>query len=397
MDKENSQTSQNNDGRRQLMAMAGYSGLMFLKLLLRYKYFILIFVVLATVSEGIYAFRMPNWYTATVSAVPPKSSNSMFEGMMGNLGAALKDFGMSRLGGKSEGSYTVLVVLGSHTVKDSIIKKFDLKDEYDIKSNKLSDLRAAFDDNLEINVEPEGNYTVSITSKNAAKAAEMANEYISISNQVALDVYSKELRENREYLEKRLNAVNTGLDIISDSLKLFSKKTNVFSPSDQAKAISSALADIKSEIVKQDIYLQMLKNKYGEGDPYTLNQTKLIDELKYQLQNLETKPGFGGNFPLNEATGVGIEFLRMYAELETFTKVKSFLLPMIEEAKLDEKRQSMALYIIDKAVPPDKKSKPKRSIYILGAFFGSFSLSIFLIILFNAYSSLRQKLKELQD
>ena len=166
---------------------------------------------------------------------------------------------------------------------------------------------------------------------------------------------------------------------------------------DQASSISSAYADIKAELIQQEIMHELLKNKYGENDPYTQIQKDLIAKIRNKVSEVESKPGFAGNFPLKNATSVGLEYLRLYAEYETFSKVKGFLQPMLEDARLDESRQTMSLVVVDPAVKPDKKSKPKRSIIVLGATFGGFALSILLVLLVNGYYNLKNNYKSFID
>jgi uncharacterized protein involved in exopolysaccharide biosynthesis len=59
-------------------------------------------------------------------------------------------------------------------------------------------------------------------------------------------------------------------------------------------------------------------------------------------------------------------------------------LPLLEENRLNENKQMQFLIVLDKATPPDQKSKPKRSLIVLGSFFGSFILiSCFLVFLYS--------------
>jgi uncharacterized protein involved in exopolysaccharide biosynthesis len=157
------------------------------------------------------------------------------------------------------------------------------------------------------------------------------------------------------------------------------------------------LIDLKAELMKQEIILDLLTNKYGKDDPYTVMQAGVINQLKTQLSNAQNQPGFGGNFALNKAAEVGIEFMRLYAEFETMNKVKAFLIPMLEEARLNEIRQTQSLFIVDKAIPPDKKIKPKRSLIILGSAVGLFLLSVIFTLIFNSYKSFSKQVKKINS
>jgi len=311
--------------------------------------------------------------------------------MMGNITSALKDFGLSRLSGKGEGNYSFLVILHSRSVKDSLIKKFDLAKVYDIPESDMTKVRNQFDEYVNITAELEGNFTITVTDKDPQRAADIANNYVEVTNTVSENLFHNESRINREYLEDRLSGINKAVILITDSLQKYSSSKLIFSPLDQAKGISTALSDIKAEIMKQEIMEQMLINRFGENDQSTLQQKSIISELKKKLTSATNEPGFAGNFPVSGATKVGMDFMKLYAEFEAYSKVKAFLMPMLEEAKLNEKRMTQTIFIVDKAMPPEKKSYPKRSLILLGAFSGSIVLGLIFIILLDSLKKLRKK------
>ncbi|OGU16185.1 MAG: hypothetical protein A2X61_12960 [Ignavibacteria bacterium GWB2_35_12] len=375
-----------------------FDGVFYIALLIKHKIFILIVTAISCIASVIITLIMPNWYSATVNAVPPKKAiGSLFENAMSNISSTLREFGLTKLkGGQVEG-YSYLVLLNSRTVKDSMIQRYNLAKEYEIPDSLHTEILQEFENNIEIEFESEGNYSITVTDKKRNRVADMANTYINITNSLAEKILHTEATKSKEYIENRLNTIDATIKVIADSLQKFSRKTFLFSPMDQASSISSAYADIKAELIQQEIMHELLKNKYGENDPYTQIQKDLIAKIRNKVSEVESKPGFAGNFPLKNATSVGLEYLRLYAEYETFSKVKGFLQPMLEDARLDESRQTMSLVVVDPAVKPDKKSKPKRSIIVLGATFGGFALSILLVLLVNGYYNLKNNYKSFID
>ena len=370
-----------------------FDSMFFLTKILAYKKFIIILTAVGMIASVIISLLMPNWYKSTINAVPPqKSTGTLFEGAMGAVTSTLKEFGLTKFGGRTEG-YSFLVILNSRSVKDSLIKKFNLAKVYEIPDTLKSEVYKALEENLDITNEKEGNYTVTIYDKNPQRAAEMTNYYLEIANNVAQNIFRIEATTSRLYIESRLEAIDSVLTQISDSLKIYSKQKFVFSPLDQAKAVSSAYADLKAQEIQQDVVYELMKNKFGETDPYTLNQKKLLENLKSKVNDAENKSGFFGNFPLTEAAGVGIEYLRLYTSYEIYFKVKGFLMPMLEDARLDESRNTKSLIVVDKAVPADKKAYPKRSLIVLGSTFGVFILSLLFILLIESIKHLRFKIK----
>jgi uncharacterized protein involved in exopolysaccharide biosynthesis len=126
-------------------------------------------------------------------------------------------------------------------------------------------------------------------------------------------------------------------------------------------------------------------------------QESTIRELGKKISETENNPGAVGNFSMNNATDIGLEFARLYVEFETYSKVKAFLIPTLEKAKLDLHKQISNLFVVDEAIPADKKDRPKRSLIVLGAVAGTFILSIFIIIIVARISRLKQQLKNYQN
>lgn len=373
-----------------------FDSIYFTGLLYKYKKTIIIVVVLFTIASVIISLLLPNWYASTSSLIPPKQSSSLLQGALGNISSALKDFGLTKMGGSGGGAeqYSFLVVLESRTVKDSIIKLFNLPKRYEIEEYIMTNTRKELESNIEITYESEGNYTITIWDKNPDTAAAMVKAYIDIANSIGKDIFNRDARTNRMHLESRLTQTDSMFSVIADSLQKYSKKYLIFSPEDQAKALSSSFSDLKAEKIKQEIMLDVLSNKYGTNDSYTKMQQNIVDELENKLQAMTRSTGFVGNFALDESAKIAIEYLRMYTELETFTKVKALLLPMLEEARLDEIKNQQTLFILDDAIPPEKKDLPKRSLIVAGSAIGSLALIIFIIVLFENFRTMNNRYKK---
>lgn len=363
----------------------------FFALLVKYKLFVLTTVLLSVIVSGVIAFNISNRYTAIVNAVPPQSSGSAFESAASGISSALKDFGLSKLGGSGADGYAFIVLMQSETVKDSIINRYHLDKVYDIPKSKYSELIAEFDANFTVNLETDGNYTISVSDVDPKRASEMANKYIEIVNYFAQKMYHSEQKINREYMEQRLLLLDSTISKISFSLAKLSKDKMLFSPTDQAKALSSALAEIKAQIIKYDIQYEMYKSNYGEADDYTQMAKNLLEQTKSQYQKAITQPGFAGNFTLSEGGAVGVDYMKLYTELEAYSKAKGYLFPLLEKTRLDERKSVKSLFILDPAKVPDKKSYPKRSIIIAGSAIGGFAISVIIILIINGFRDMKRK------
>lgn len=375
-----------------------FSGFLMFALLLKKKWYIIAVTLVAAIGSIIYAKMLPDWYKATVSAVPPKTSGAAFEGALSGVSSTLKELGLSKLTGKASGGdqYTFLVILNSKYITDSLIKKYDIRKDYDLPDVKYSDLIKAFLENVEITYEPEGNYTISVIDKNPEKAAKMANDLIYYANSLSERIYKEETDFNVNYLEKRIAHIDSVLADLAVTIARLSNKYGLISPEDQAAAYVKSIAELKAELMKQEVILDMVTKNYGDSDPVTTSQKNIVNSLKIKLSNAENKPGLAGKFSMNDAAAKGIDFLSYSAQYEAMTKVKAFLLPSLEDAKLNQNRNLKSLVIVDPAVSPDKKFKPKRSLIVAGITLGTFFLSIMVILSSFGIKVFREKYKTMK-
>lgn len=369
-------------------------GFYFTFILFRYKYLIIFLVVAATVTSIFIAKSLPNMYSSTASLVPPKGTGSMLQGALGSISTALKDIGVTKLGSKGDLSYSFIVLLDNRTVKDSIISKFKLAEVYEMQNEKPTSVRAAFNENLLLKVTADGNYTITVTDKDPQRACDIAKAYAGMVDSVASELFQRENRINRIHLENRIKQTDSVINELSIVLTRYSKNKAIIEPESQSKYFVQELAALQSEKVKQEISLEIVKNRYGDDDATTLTQKKLVDELTGKIQNILSEPGFAGNFSLNDVNEVAMNYLRLYTEYITFTKVKAFLLPMLEEARIEEAKASKTLYMLDEPLVPDGKSKPKRSMIVTGTCLGSFFLAILFVFSIEGIIYFRKRYKQ---
>jgi hypothetical protein len=78
-----------------------------------------------------------------------------------------------------------------------------------------------------------------------------------------------------------------------------------------------------------------------------------------------------GNYqvPLIEVPSVGLELARLTRELKIQEAIFEMLTQQYEQAKIQEAKDTPTVQVLDRAVPPEKRSRPKRKIIVLVAGF----------------------------
>ncbi len=372
-----------------------FSSILFLAFLLKHKWFIVIFTLVVTGLSIWVALLIPNQYKSTVNLVPPQSNDGMMGGSMGAISSTLKDFGLTKLGGQAGEGYSFIVILHSRSVVDTIIKEFDLPKVYDIPDSMMAKIRMKFSSNLDITYEKEGNYYISVIDESPQRAADMANRFGEVANDLATKLFNEEAAFNLQFMNKQIHATDSVISFLADTLEKFSRRTLIFSPTDQASAMSKALSDLKAEEIKNDIAYEYYKSYLGEDDYMTKSILTLKEQTRKKIAEVTSKPGFAGNFSLEDAAEEGMEFMKLFTEFETYSKVKAFILPMVEKTKLDEIKKVKNLFVLDAAVPAERKEKPKRMFIVVGAFIGAFIFSILILVLLRGFQNIRTQLRSI--
>ena len=69
--------------------------------------------------------------------------------------------------------------------------------------------------------------------------------------------------------------------------------------------------------------------------------------------------------PYRQIPDLGVAYVRRYREVQIQSKILEFLTPLYEQAKVEEKKESPSVIVLDRAGPAERKSSPKRSLIML--------------------------------
>ena len=369
----------------------------FLIVLVKYKKSITVNVVVITVAAIIISLIMHNRYTAVASFISPKKQGGLF-GNISGFSSTIKDLSktLGGIGGVSDETYNYLVILNSRTASERIINKFNLREVYDIDKDKpYEDVINELENNVEFHMEDEGNITISVKDKSPQRAAEMANYYILILNEISTKLSVTEARNNREFIEKRFFQLQTDIANIEDSLENFSRKYNVLEMKEQMKAEITAAAELKAKTEIAKIEKDILKSNYGDDNPLVYQAEIRVNELNKRLTSMKfgeddnLKSSLNLFIPFEKVPETGIEYVKLMRNYEIQTKILEFIYPMYEQAKMEEQKDTPVVLVVDKAIPPEKKSSPKRTLTNEVAFLLSFFFSVGFVLIKESYSSLQ--------
>jgi uncharacterized protein involved in exopolysaccharide biosynthesis len=365
-----------------------------LTIVIAHKWLIFIVTLLVTIATGIYAFlAMPDYYKAKAVILPARKAGGALDNITSGLASSLKDLGVSKLHGSGDESYSPLSLMRSREVMEKLVKQFHFQTIYNDPTMEAT--LEDFSGNLDGELGEEGNFIISFEDTSRQRAADVANAVVAEVNEVNSRLAKDEAEHNFGASKARFEQNLADLDSAERELGVFQRKYGVYALPEQARAELASLAAIEQQKYIAEIQLQTAEQMYGSNSSEVSVSKNTIEQLASKLAEMQTGLDVkAGSFvPSNVMPDVALQYLRLMREVEIQSKLKAFLLPAYEQAKLDEEKSLYGFVTLDHAVPPVKKSRPHRSTLLLGTLLGSIVISSIAVILLSNMKRLRVRFK----
>jgi tyrosine-protein kinase Etk/Wzc len=338
-------------------------------LLLRGKKTILKFMlVTAALAAILVYFVMKPMYTAEATFLPPQSApGSGVSQMMSQLGS-LSTLGALSGGLKSPGDVYV-GILKSRTIADELIKRFDLQKIY--KTKRISDTAKKLKDRSTFVSGKDTLITISVEDHDANRATSLANGYLDALYEQNGRLALTEASQRRLFFEQQLEHEKDSLADAEVELRKTEEQTGLISPGGQAQLGIDSIAQVRAEISSREIELGALKQAATDQNPAVVRLQTQIDGLQQQLQKLENGAAVrrpGNVLPATaKVPELALEYVRKEREVKYHEVLFGLIAKQYESARLDEAREAPVLQVVDRAVVPDRKSGPPRTLIMLAS------------------------------
>ena len=375
-----------------------------LLILARSKRFILIFTGSVTVVVAVYTMLLPLRYTADTSFIPPQqsSSSSALLSQVSGLGS-LSSLAGGSLGIKNPADLYIAMIR-SRTVEDAMIRRFDLLREY--KAKKMSDARTIFEQRSTAVAGTKDNVIrVAMEASSPQSAAEMANAYVDELRKLAATMAVTEAAQRRLFFDNQLTDAKDKLVDAEEDLKKTELATGMVQPDSQSRAMIESAATIQGQIVAKQVQLESMTAYATNDNPEVVTIQRQLAELRLQLQHLTGNANTDTDIflPKGKIPAAALDYVRKLREVKYREVIFQAIAHQFEMAKLDEARQGSVIQVIDSAVPPDKRSFPKRTILVVLATLLAFFFSCTFVLLkhrvasFSSDQENKQKITELRS
>lgn len=352
----------------------------YLLVIAKYKKMIFLTTSSASLLTALIMLTIPNIYTAKAMIIPSDDDKGAMGALMAQMG------GLAGLAGGAVGSKSTselyITMLKSETVKDPLIDRFKLLEVY--KAKLRADVYSVLDKKVLVSLgKKDGVITISVEDKDPKRAADMANAYVYELGKLASGLNMTGAGNNRLFLEKRITKARTDLSRAEEALKEFQSKNKAISVTDQAKATIEGIVQLRAQLAIQEVQLGTLQRQFTETSQEVKTTKAMVANLRTQIGQLEGK-GSGGSSSIPNVGNMpqlGQDYLRLMRDFKIQEAVVEMLTKQYEVSQLNEVKDITPFQVLQKAKPPEKKTKPTRRKKVQAAMLLSFIGSCILALI----------------
>jgi len=335
------------------------------QILARKRRFILVNVLVITLLAVIVSLLLPKFYRSSATILPPKNVN-LFSAIGLSTSSLMRQFSPLRSlsGGLSPDLYSYVAILKSRTLLSRVVEEFDLKTRY--RSELMMDAIEELRSNMDYAVNEEGTITIRVSDRDAKMAHHLTVFFIHVLDSLNRDLALKEASSNRRFIEARVNQNIAEMKQTEEALKAFQESSGFIAPTSEMSTSASSFSEIYVQKSLKELEVNYLRRVLGNENPQLEAAEMQLSELTKQLSSIPD---------------LGIQFYRLYRDFTIQQKLFETLLPLLEQAKIEENKNTPTLLVLDTPTIAERPYAPKKKIIVLVAFlfslFSTISIAVF--------------------
>lgn len=375
------------------------------RVLIKRRSLVLGATLLAVLVAGLYChFIATKIFVSKAAILAPKEQTGGGGGIAAALAAAGAGLPLGSLAaGGSPNRDAFVAILKSRTMAEDCLNRFNLRNYYDVKY--VEEALAKLKDAMEISVSREGVISITVEDRDPNRAADMANFLVSNLDRLFAKLGTTDASRQRVFLADRLQKTEIALREAEEAVGRFQYRNRAIVLDAQSRFTIETAARLKGEIIAAEVALESMRAFATETNPQVIQQKLRIEELKRQVAEAQhgrgmelpserRQPGVKREeffVPIAKVPELGLELIRLTRELKIQETVFNLLTSQYEQAKIAEARDTPTVQLLDKAVPAERKSKPRTVFSMAIAGIMSFFVAVFLAFFLEYLDRIKRK------
>jgi tyrosine-protein kinase Etk/Wzc len=345
--------------------------------LAKYKTWIIGLPLVASIAAGAVSYALPNVYKATTKLVPPQQPQSSAAALLSQIG------GGASLAGLKNSNDLYIGMLKSRTVADRLIGSFQLEKVYETTS--VEGTRKALEGNTTIAAGKEGLITIEVEDRDRKRAANLANAYVSELLRLSKVLAVTEASQRRLFFEQQLETAKNNLANAEVKLKGQLDTSGVVNVDAASLAVIETTGRVRAQISAKEIQLNSMRAFLTPSNPDYRRAEEELSSLRNELSRLENGRKSGEDSSGSADTRhTGFKNIQLLRDVKYFQMLYELLAKQYEIARLDEAKDPSIVQVLDPAVEPEHKYKPRRAFIVLVTGALTFAMCILWAFLLDA-------------
>jgi tyrosine-protein kinase Etk/Wzc len=320
-------------------------------------------------------------YTASAVIMPKEDNMDVASSFIKNISSAKSQLKGNIFSPATDLENVYIAILKSRKLQLDVINKFDLVDVYKFKRQKyfIEDVLRVFNKKVSAGLSEEGMIVINVKDNSPKRAADIANYIVDKMDEIYGNLSVESARNRRIFLEDRLSVIKNDLANAEDSLKIFQIKNGIVDVTQQEKATIDAAAGVEAKLLAMELELNIAKKIYNADNQKIKEMENNLSEMKKQRDNFTDIRETSLLLPLKIAPDLGVKFFRLKRGLKIQEMLFELVMQQYETTKIEEAKNTPHIQILDRADPPQKRTKPKRTRMVIGAFAASLIFNFILV------------------
>ncbi len=341
--------------------------------------------LIVVVAAIVVVFILPQWYSAKVKILPPSSSRAP---AMGGLSQLIGGAAFSLEGGTQFALPMMMTMsdlwramVNSRAIIDSVIYEYDLERRYDRET--LFATRKEFEDHLVTEISEEGVLSIIFEDKDPAFAAEIANRLGDRLDELNMNIRVESARRTKDFIAEQLNQCQMNLSKAEKELGEFQRQHKTILIEDQVKVLIQNLAELKGQLLVNRVKLNILKKSYFQNHAEIKRLESAISSLGEKINQIESDDQIERedfSYSLQEIPELTQEYVSLFRDVRVQEALYEFLIQQYEQAKIEEQKDTPTLHFLERATPPERRSRPQRKLIVIAATLLAFCLVSLIVV-----------------
>jgi uncharacterized protein involved in exopolysaccharide biosynthesis len=124
-------------------------------------------------------------------------------------------------------------------------------------------------------------------------------------------------------------------------------------------------ARLRAEISAKEIQLGAMRTFAAEGNPELQRTQQELEAVRRELARVEGSSSVNSGSKADTSTNTGLDNLGRLRDVKYYEFLYELLAKQYELAKIDEAKDATVIQVMDQAIEPDRRSKPRRALIVI--------------------------------